>query len=103
LIAARAACDEKRAALVRWLIRAALNARRKDKSRKARATFRGALKSIRAIATRAGTADFINSQTNDTQARAAALAMQAARFREYIASGAPLVELKDFRELPEFA
>jgi hypothetical protein len=103
LIGARAACDEKRAALVRWLVRAAINARSKDESRKARATFRGALKSIRAIATRAGSADFINSQTNDAQARASALAMQAARFREYIASGAPLVNLKSFSELPEIA
>jgi hypothetical protein len=103
MIGARAACDEKRAALVRWLIRAALNARKKDTSRKARATFRGALKSIRAIATRAGSADIINSQTNDAQARASALAMQAARLRDYLASGAPLVELKDFRELPAFA
>jgi hypothetical protein len=103
-----AAChteDKKRAALVRFLIRAAIDAKNKEQgngARKFKANFKSALSKIRAIATRAGSADIINSQSNDAQARAAALAMASEVFRKYILSGAgwKSLELKSFRDIP---
>lgn len=100
--------DAKRAALVRFLIRAALNAREKERAqgaRKWKSNFSNAIAKIRAIATRAGSAEIISSQSNDAQARAACLAMAAQTFRKYILSGASWkdLELKSFRDIPAFA
>jgi len=100
--------DQKRAALVRFLIRAAMKARDKEKARNDRqwrANFKSALAKIRAIGTRAGSAGIIDSQSSDSQARAAALANSARRFAKYIREGADFreLELKSFRELPIFA
>jgi hypothetical protein len=97
--------DHKRAALVKFLIRAALDAKNKERAsgaRKFKSNFKTALAKIRAIATRAGSADLINSQSNDAQARAAALAMASETFRKYILSGAgwKALELKSFRDIP---